>query len=230
MGSNFLTYNAAHNNCQVFILSVLKANNIGNQQDYDFVKQDTEELFNDLPNLRKLTNSITDLGGLANNLVYGDGLKIKKKALNNFEIENMCKTLKIPLVGVFMNDELPNHLIYGNFIVNLQNSNKSGSHWCSFILTKNNNCYFDPFGEIPSKETENYIKNIHAKVNYNNRDIQNFNSDMCGYFCIFYLYYMTYKYNKKKDFLTNVNDFINLFDKVNTKNNDMVLINYFKNI
>ena len=48
MGSKYFTYSAKDNNCQDFILAVLKANNIGNEEDYSFVKQDTKSLFENL--------------------------------------------------------------------------------------------------------------------------------------------------------------------------------------
>lgn len=44
MGKSFNTY-SIDNNCQVFVLSVLKANGLGNDNIYQFVKQDTEDLF-----------------------------------------------------------------------------------------------------------------------------------------------------------------------------------------
>jgi hypothetical protein len=56
----FFKYSAYDNNCQNFILSLLKANNIGSEKDREFVKQDTEELFKSNPYLRKLANTITD--------------------------------------------------------------------------------------------------------------------------------------------------------------------------
>jgi hypothetical protein len=59
----FFKYSAYDNNCQNFILSLLKANNIGSEKDKEFVKQDTEELFKSNPYLRKLANTITDAAG-----------------------------------------------------------------------------------------------------------------------------------------------------------------------
>jgi hypothetical protein len=52
--SNFINYSAKDNNCQDFILSVLDANNIGDESDKEFVKQDTAFLFENLPYLRKI--------------------------------------------------------------------------------------------------------------------------------------------------------------------------------
>jgi len=60
----FLKYDAYDNNCQNFVLNILKANGLGDEKDYEFVKQDTEELFKTSPYLRTLARSITDLAGL----------------------------------------------------------------------------------------------------------------------------------------------------------------------
>jgi len=48
MGAKYFTYSAKDNNCQDFILAVLQANNIGNEQDYSFIKHDTKSLFEGL--------------------------------------------------------------------------------------------------------------------------------------------------------------------------------------
>lgn len=69
MGGNFFTYQAKGNNCQAFLLNSLLANQIDNPQYNEFIKQDTEELFSD--NLRKATNTITDIGAVANILRQG---------------------------------------------------------------------------------------------------------------------------------------------------------------
>ena len=58
----FYEYSAKDNNCQDFIVAVLKANNMGNEQDIVFVKQNTKQLFKDLPYLRKLSNTVTETG------------------------------------------------------------------------------------------------------------------------------------------------------------------------
>ena len=60
MGNSFLTYSARDNNCQNFILSLLEANRLSNSQNVLFTKQSTTGLFS--TELRKLTNTITDIG------------------------------------------------------------------------------------------------------------------------------------------------------------------------
>lgn len=77
---NFFGYSARDNNCQDFIVSFFKSNNIGDQSDITFIKQDTKKLFKDLPYLRKLSNTITDLGASANVITTGVGVQ----EINNY--------------------------------------------------------------------------------------------------------------------------------------------------
>ena len=70
----FFSYSAKDNNCQDFIVSIFRANNIGDEQDITFIKQDTKSLFKDLPYLRKLSNTITDIGGRFNVITTGRGV------------------------------------------------------------------------------------------------------------------------------------------------------------
>lgn len=73
----FYDYSSRDNNCQHFILSVLLANGLGNEYDYEFVKQDTKELFADNTFLRKMANTVTDIGARFNVLTQG-GAFVKK--------------------------------------------------------------------------------------------------------------------------------------------------------
>ena len=72
----FYSYSSKNNNCQHFILSVLKANGIGNAPEYEFIKQSTEELFGDETFLRKMSNTVTDIGARFNVLTQGGNIYI----------------------------------------------------------------------------------------------------------------------------------------------------------
>jgi len=71
---NFFRYSAIDKNCQDFLLNIFRANNIGDKTDLTFIKQDTQQLFKDLPYLAKLTNAITDLGAKVNVITEGAGV------------------------------------------------------------------------------------------------------------------------------------------------------------
>ena len=59
MGGSFLSYSARDNNCQNFILALLQSNFLDNPRNVLFTKQSTSDLFD--VNLRKITNTITDI-------------------------------------------------------------------------------------------------------------------------------------------------------------------------
>ena len=74
MGGRFFLYDSANNNCQDFVLNVLQASNLGTDQDYAFIKQDTEQLFKGLSKTKGVARFVTDLGAKVNALVNGAGL------------------------------------------------------------------------------------------------------------------------------------------------------------
>ena len=74
-GDKFFKYSAYNNNCQDYIMALLKGSNIGTQENYDFIKQETKELFQGLPGLRKFANTVTDLGAVVNTVVEGAGIQ-----------------------------------------------------------------------------------------------------------------------------------------------------------
>jgi len=78
MGGKFLKYSAYNNNCQDFIMAVLKSNGLGDDAIYSFVKQDTKSLFSDNSFLRKVSNTITDIGARVNTAIFGAGSKEEK--------------------------------------------------------------------------------------------------------------------------------------------------------
>ena len=113
MGDRFYPYSARDNNCQNFILNVLQASGVGNTQDYDFVKQNTKELFGENSFLRKASNTITDIGARFNVLQQGGGVvsdeyldsAIALMAKHNRARNGLHATTTIPKTG----GKLPKH-------------------------------------------------------------------------------------------------------------------------
>ena len=89
MGGKFLSYSARDNNCQHFILAMLQSNNLSTPQNVLFTKQATQHLFTE--NLRKITNTITDIAGKANIIREGGDMKKKNpwiQHVQNYSKEN----------------------------------------------------------------------------------------------------------------------------------------------
>ena len=139
---------------------------------------------------------------------YPELFKKSNYPLSNIFINNLLKNEK-SYVSTFSKNEIP--LIKNNksLIFNLQNSDQSGSHWCSLSRTNNNIFIFDSFGvgHIPKN-----IYNIYINFNIitNIYRIQDINSNLCGLFCVLFCLYKVNNKNKFIEFLNmfNVNDYI----------------------
>jgi hypothetical protein len=77
MGGKFLTYSSYYNNCQSLILAIMQSNNLITPKNVLFTKQSTQELFT--PQLRKITNTITDIAGKVDIIRQGGDIKPKNK-------------------------------------------------------------------------------------------------------------------------------------------------------
>lgn len=92
MGSDkFFTYSAYNNNCQVFIMNLLHANGIQDNDVDNFIKQDTESIFSSNPTLRRLTNNVTDIDGRAHELIGGKVIeKLQHHCVNNMTKQELA--------------------------------------------------------------------------------------------------------------------------------------------
>ena len=74
----FYQYNAKNNNCQDFMINILKANELDKKEYTDFIKQDLNYLFSKLPSWAdKFTSLLTDLRAKISE-IFGLGNKRKK--------------------------------------------------------------------------------------------------------------------------------------------------------
>ena len=82
MGGKFLPYSIS-NNCQSLILGILQSNNLSTPQNVLFTKQSTQELFT--PQLRKITNTITDIAGKVDIIRQGGDIKKKNPWISHVQ-------------------------------------------------------------------------------------------------------------------------------------------------
>lgn len=87
-----------------------------------------------------------------------------------------------------MRDNIPRYSS-GSMIINTDKVSGSGIHWVSiYDSPENKNIeYFDPFGVVPLPEIENYMRSSGKRVLYNNRQLQNIRSNLCGWYCMYYI-------------------------------------------
>lgn len=141
------------------------------------------------------------------------------KTTNNFQLEEYANKLGLPLNNILMRDEMNKLNEDGFYIINLDSSDNQGTHWTCLYFHPLNSCYFDSYGFVPPLEVEQKIR----PYIYNDADIQDFNSEACGYYALAFIKFLHDKTNKEIAF----KEFLNLF-KNNKKENDNILKNYLK--
>lgn len=85
MKNSMFSYSAKDNNCQDFVMGILNGNNIGDDENRSFTKQDTESLFGSSDYLRKISNTVTDMGEKVNIITNGAGIKNNKKCIKHLK-------------------------------------------------------------------------------------------------------------------------------------------------
>jgi len=93
-GDKWTRYDAYNNNCQDFVMSLLKGSGMGNEGDYQFVKQDTDSLFKNDSFLRKFARNLTNIGASVSTAFSGvDDKPISStKSSDTFEIPSPTDT------------------------------------------------------------------------------------------------------------------------------------------
>ena len=136
-----------------------------------------------------------------------------KRALerNTFTEKTFC--------GVFAADELPiiNTFPCG-FVANTDPSTEPGTHWVPFYFpSREKGEFFDSYGYPPEHYGEPF-KSYKIET-WNKRKIQSSCSEVCGQYCIFYLYHKSRGYSMSK--------IVSLFSS-NTNLNDCNVACYVK--
>ena len=142
---------------------------------------------------------------------------MKLKSLSNTDLEKLINVMRLPLNNIIMRDETKEIIDDGFYIINLDTSKNEGTHWTCLYHHPLKSYYFDSFGFVPPYEVEKII----IPYNYNNKDIQDYNSDACGWYCLAFIKFIYDKNNKEEAF----KEFLKLFSK-KTIDNDNILKEY----
>jgi hypothetical protein len=150
--------------------------------------------------------------------------------LTNFQIEDLSKKLNIKLNAVCVKNELKDYdLETGLYVINLENSDKGGSHWTGFIIYEQNrrlkSFYCDSFGMLMPEEVIDYLKPLKEKISYNNREIQDFNTSYCGYYPLSLAY--TIENSRTSDnILNDINKWLSAFSDDLSKNKKVLELSF----
>ena len=107
--------------------------------------------------------------------------------LTNFEIQKYYQN-ETKCNGFYSRENLPK-IKDGVYVTNFDEYSDIGSDWIALYILKNNVTYFDSFGvEHFPQEIKAFIGNKNIKTNIFR--IQEYNSIMCGYFCIRFIDFM----------------------------------------
>ena len=93
---------------------------------------------------------------------------------------------------VLPSDRLPKQIVKRpkGFIVNVDPSNKPGSHWVAIYLTEDGKGeFFDSYGQRPdvySQSFKTFLKKFSIRFTWNDRILQSIRSRVCGQYCLFY--------------------------------------------
>ena len=130
--------------------------------------------------------------------------------MSNLKIDEILKHYK-NYVGTYSKDNAPILKNNQSTIINLQDSDKSDSHWVSYKKIGNKIFYFDSYAVsfIPD-----IIKNQNHKFICNIYRVQSMDSNQCGRFCILFV-----KSNIKNE--NDYNNFLLKFEKNNFLKNDI---------
>ena len=143
---------------------------------------------------------------------------IPETQLTNVDATLICRSYGIDLKTI-MKNELPNNPALGFYLVNLNSTGQSGSHWTLLIIKKDYCFWFDSFACPPANEImSRLLPRFRGKIFFNNKIIQDLKSILCGYFCISLLIIINDK-KKKFDMLDIVEKYNNYFAD-NTKLNN----------
>ena len=124
--------------------------------------------------------------------------------------------------GVYSLDLIPKKLpIPSLVIVNLDYSTDKGSHWV--VLHRVNNEvveHFDSSGKQPKRDIVNNLFSNALSYKYNTKRVQNYQTDTCGLFCLYYSYHSS----RGRTMQSILSDF-----SVNLKSNEEMIISFFNN-
>lgn len=135
-------------------------------------------------------------------------------------MKQICPTIESNVypanrIPVFM--DLPAYIIS-----NLDSDSKPGSHWVAINIDENGHGeYFDSFGRKPSGYHKLFLMRNAKKWFFNNANIQNRFTSVCGEYCLVYIYF---KFKGKTMF-----DFLSLFSE-NTMYNDLIINHIYRSI
>jgi len=154
--------------------------------------------------------------------------------LSNTDLLFYCTKLKIPIKAISFKDLFRYVKAEdGCYIINLDDSTsqKYGTHWTCLIIIKKFGLYWDSFGlPIPTPIKRFIKKNKCTKIYYSVDQIQSLPSVLCGYYVLYFLYFISVLHKKCTNYKYLINKHNAIYIKDNRQLNDKILQSLIKNI
>ena len=146
--------------------------------------------------------------------------------MSNFDLFNWVEKLGIKnFRGVYSRDDLPSKILKNKVgIVNLDSKIGPGTHWVAYRNAEKGAEYFDSFGMIMLNDVMKYLITSGKQIFYSGDEIQEIDSVLCGYWCLYYLI----ERQKGIPMLSVIHNA--KFDVNDQTVNQRFIIDYFKNI
>jgi hypothetical protein len=239
---NLYHYSPDNSNCQDFTQTLLQDSNITSDdasvRDNIIKPQDSKPLIQSLGPLETLPYATTTLAGIADRAqsrFTGRGIKSsnyateyalprygKLNTINSGQIDRYFEGNRM-YNGWYLQKNLPiaDCKKKGVWVINMDlNPHGHGTHWCGLYANDTYIVWIDPFGLEPPQAVERFMKMSGRKAIYENIQLQDINSDACGWYVMYLLKQIT-----KGRMLTDV-----IYDDFTQKpaKNEELLRDYFK--
>jgi hypothetical protein len=125
-----------------------------------------------------------------------------------------------------------------SYIINLNseldenNNRNSGSHWVALVTDDMKRAiYHDSYGEREPVETKNLLKSNQYKLGHTSKNIQSLMSNLCGFFCLAFIYFLSVSKFRTKNNINDASIFLDLFEDLDLTNdvckNEFILSLFF---
>ena len=162
--------------------------------------------------------------------------------LTNFQLEELCDKMGIPLEGIYFKSDLKDLTLKYNksYIINLENElnedgeRNEGSHWTCFQVNEIKDkslqgIWFDSYGAPSPVEVNEFVGQELPCVTFN---LQSLMSSACGWFCCAFLHFINAFPNRSGDLYADPEAFLSMFDDLNKscdfKKNEFILKHFFQ--
>jgi hypothetical protein len=91
--------------------------------------------------------------------------------------------------------------------------------------------YMDSYGEKEPNEIKNLLKSNQYKIAHTTKNIQSLMSNLCGFFCLAFIYFLTVSKYRTKNIINDASIFLDLFEDLDITNdiykNEFILSLFF---